>query len=82
MRESCCLQSQTYRGITMQELIEEYRQQLAELERRRAELANSKTKLRGAPYFLLLRRIDAIEQEIIELNCVLAWMVKRYGEDS
>ena len=66
----------------MQDLISEYRKQLSELEHRRIELVASKKNLRGAPYFLLLKRIDAIDQEIIELNCNLAWMVKQYGEDT
>ena len=66
----------------MQDLIEEYRKQLSELEHRLLKLESSKKDLRGTPYFLL-DGVDAPQQqEIIELNCVLAWMVKRYGEDN
>lgn len=64
----------------MQDLIADYRQQLDALENRQKQLERLKKKLRGRDYFELLKRLDAINQEIIEINCALAYMVKEHGD--
>ncbi|MCI8442660.1 MAG: hypothetical protein HFG27_09035 [Provencibacterium sp.] len=64
----------------MQDLIDQYRVQLRMLEERKQQLGAEKGRLRGREYFQALRRLDILEQEILEITCALAWMVKEYGE--
>lgn len=63
----------------MQDLIAQYREQLALLKERKRQLTEQKKGLRGREYFLALRRLDLLEQECLELTCTLAYMVKEYA---
>ena len=64
----------------MQDLINQYREQLALLSARRERLAVQKQRMRGKEYFQALRRLDLLEQECLEIACALSWMVKEYGD--
>lgn len=74
MRVSCCLHSQTVRGIAMHDLIEEYRQQISLLEQRLAQLQALTRKRHGECYADLLHRIGMIEMEIGDLHAAVAAM--------
>lgn len=66
----------------MQDLIKQYREQLALLNERKRQLSEQKKGMRGREYFQALRRLDLLEQECLEVTCTLAWMVKEYAAAS